>query len=163
MIRSTEELKKDKKEKDHALLNLCCVSRSSPFCVTIIDSSINRIARKPLEWVLFSFIWIEKELMDDFSTTKSETRQFRILALYFNHLQLKGEDLLGFSHLTKEDYEKLKSHPRHCIDMDCRFQKELEHYLNSPVTETSDEPFSGKITLSETFYSSSSTLSRFKS
>ena len=101
--------------------------------------------------------------MEDFSATKSETRKFRTLALYFNHLQLKGEASLEFSHLVKEDYEELKSHPRHWIGMDRRFQKELKHYLNSPVPENSDELFLGKITSSENCDSSSSTSSCFES
>ena len=48
--------------------------------------------------------------MDDFSTTKSETRKFRTLALYLHYLQVKDKALLVFSHLTKEDYEEFKSH-----------------------------------------------------
>ena len=78
--------------------------------------------------------------MEDLRATKSKIRKFKTLVLYFHHLQLKGEALLGFSHLTKEDYEEFKYHLRHWIDMDPRFRKELEHYLNSPVPETSEEP-----------------------
>ena len=77
--------------------------------------------------------------MDDFYATKSEARKFRTLALYFNYLQLKGEASLGFSHVTKENFEEFKSHPHHWVNMDRRFQKELEHYLNSPISETSEE------------------------
>ena len=103
MVRLAEELKKDEKEKDHALSTLCCVSRSSAFYAAITDPSVNRIARRPLEKILlFSFMWTEKEFMDDFCATKSEARKFRTLALYFNCLQLKGEASLGFSRVTKE-------------------------------------------------------------
>ena len=66
-------------------------------------------------------------------------------------------------HLTKEYYEEFKSHPRHWIDMDPRFRKELEHYLNSPVPETSEEPFSDKTTSSENCDTLSSTSSCFES
>ena len=55
----------------------------------------------------------------------------------------------SFLALLKKIMKNKKSHPRHWIDMDRRFQKELEHYLNSPIPETSDETFSGKITSSE--------------
>ena len=63
--------------------------------------------------------------MEDLCATKSEIRKLKILSLYFHYLQLKGEASLGFSPLTKEDYEEFKSHPRHWIDMDSRFGKEL--------------------------------------
>ena len=127
MVRSTEERKKEKEEKEHALSTLCCVSPSSPFYAAITNPSVNIIARQPLERILlFSFMWTEKELMDHYCATKSEARKFRTLALYFNYLQLKGEASLGFSHITKENIKELKSHPRHWISMDRRFQEELD-------------------------------------
>ena len=84
-------------------------------------------------------MWTEKELMDHYCATKSEARKFRTLSLYFNYLQLKGEASLGVSHITKENIEEFKSHPRHWINMDRRFQEELDYYLNSPVSDTSEE------------------------
>ena len=95
--------------------------------------------------LLHSFMRAEEELMEDLCATKSEIRKLKTLALYFHHLQLKGEASLGFSYLTKEDYEEFKSHSRHWIHMDPRFGKELEHYLNSPVPETLKKPFQTRL------------------
>ena len=83
--------------------------------------------------------------MEYLRTTKSEMRKLKTLALCFHHLQLKGEASLWFSHLTKEDYDKFKSHPRQWFDIDRRFQNELDYYLNSPIPETSEEPYSENI------------------
>ena len=76
MVRSTEERKKEKEEKEHALSTLCCVSPISPFYAAITNPSVNKIAREPLvEILLFSFMWTEKELMDDLCATKSESEE----------------------------------------------------------------------------------------
>ena len=66
-------------------------------------------------------MWREKELMEDLHPRKSEARKLKTLALYFHHLQLKGEDSLGFSHITKEDYDEFKSQPHHWSSMDQKF------------------------------------------
>ena len=140
MVRSAEELKKDKKEKDHALSTLHCVSRSSTFYAAITNHSVNTIARRPLEQILlFSFMWTEKELIGNFYATKSEVRKFKTLALYFNYLQLKGKASLGFSRITKENIEEFKSHPRHWINIDRRYKEDLDHYLNSPASDISEK------------------------
>ena len=47
--------------------------------------------------------------------------------------------------------------------MELRFRKDLEHYLNSHVPETSEEPFSDKTTSLENYDVSSSTSSCFES
>ena len=79
MVRSIEKLKKMKEEKDHSLSNLCCVSPSSPFHSVITNPSSNKIAHNPLALILsISFMWKEKELMDDLSASKSETRKLKI-------------------------------------------------------------------------------------
>ena len=111
-------------------------------------------------------MWTEEEFMDELSDTKNEIRNLKTLSLYFNYLQLKGETSLRVSHFTKEDYDEFKSHLHHWIDMDRKFQKFLEHYLNSPVLETSEELSSDKIkkdssTSSQNCDISSSTSSNF--
>ena len=55
----------------------------------------------------------EKELMDDFSTSESDARKLRTLALYFHHLQLRGKASIGLSHITREECDEFKSHPHH--------------------------------------------------
>ena len=66
--------------------------------------------------------------MEGLCATKSEIGKLKTLALYFHHLQLKGE-------------AEFKHHPRHWIEMDPRFGNELEYYLNSPISKISEEPF----------------------
>ena len=61
-------------------------------------------------------MWTEEELME------SETRKLKTLALYFHRLQLKGEASLGFSLLTKEDYDEFKSCACNWVGMDLGFQ-----------------------------------------
>ena len=103
-----------KEEKENTLSTLCCMSPSNLFYTAITNPSFNKISRKSLVLILFfSFMWIEKELMDDLSASKNEARKLKTLALCFHRLQLKGKALLGFSRITKEDCDEFKSHPRH--------------------------------------------------
>ena len=78
MIRSIEELKEEKEEKNHVLSTLCCVSPSSHFYAAITNPSFNMIAREPLALIiLFSFMATEEYYMEDFPTTKIEIRKLK--------------------------------------------------------------------------------------
>ena len=76
--------------------------------------------------------------MDDLSASKSEARKLKTLVLCFHHLQLKGEASLGFSHITKEYYDKFNSQPHDWSYVGRKFQEELDYYLKATIPETSE-------------------------
>ena len=130
VVRSIDKLKKRRKKRS-AYSPPCAMRALAVLSVlqsrTLLPTGLCQTHWKNLS---FSFVSREKEFIEDFPVRKNEARKFKILALCFRHLQLKGEASLGFSHATNEDRDELKSQPRHWISVDRKLQDQLGYYIN---------------------------------